>query len=98
MNTLGRSVSGWWDSRNNALYLERLVHAGSFDEPDEPAPDAPAAPAVGLLWRPLPFPRSAAAKARAASARDVARTRDAAPEPRGSRLIARAIRGRRDSG
>ncbi len=97
MNTPGRSVSGWWDSRNNALYLERLVHASSFGEPAEPAPEAPAAPAIGLLWRPLAFPKSAVAKVRAASAQDVARPRDAAPEPRRS-LIARTIRGRHDPG
>jgi hypothetical protein len=75
METPGRTVSGWWDSHNNALYLERLVHPSTADENAGDRKDASAKPAFSLLWRPISFPKSAAAKARAARADDV-------PQPR----------------
>lgn len=56
MNTPGRTVSGWWDCRNNALYLERLVHQGKA-EPKADAVVETAAPALGLLWRPVSLPK-----------------------------------------
>jgi hypothetical protein len=80
MNTPGRAVSGWWDSHNNALYLEKLVHQSDADEKSDKAELESAKPALSLLWRPIPFPRTAASKAREARARAVPRPRGASPE------------------
>ena len=81
MNTPGRTVSGWWDCRNNALYLERLVHHAPPDEKAKDGDEPPASPAFSLLWRRISFPKSAAAKARAARSEDVPRPREGASEP-----------------
>ncbi len=80
MNTPGRAVSGWWDSHNNAFYLEKLVHQSDADEKSDSARPDSAKPALGVLWRPISFPRSAAAKARGARAQAVPRPRPASPE------------------
>jgi len=96
MNTPGRAVSGWWDCHNNAFYLERLVRGNAPSEPQESAPSEKAEPAIGLLWRPISFPKSAAAKARAARADAVPRPREGAAHPSTSG-ITRGFRGRRDA-
>lgn len=95
MNTPGRAVSGWWDSHNNAFYLERLVRGGGAQERPESERDGNDQPVVGLLWRPISFPKSAAAKARAARADAVPRPREGADDVPTSRN-ARSNRGRRD--
>jgi hypothetical protein len=97
MSTPGRTVSGWWDFHNNAFHLERLVRGSAVQEPAETRPNRNAGPAIGLLWRPISFPKSASAKARAARADAIPRPREGARDPRSSR-IARTIRGRRDPG
>jgi hypothetical protein len=68
VNTPGRTVSSWWDRHNNAFYLERLVSGSTAPEEPESRSSANERPAIGLLWRPISFPRSASAKARAARA------------------------------
>ena len=80
MNMPGRAVSGWWDSHNNAFYLEKLVHQSDADEKSDGAEPESAKPALGLLWRPISFPRTAASKARVARAQDVPRPRQASSE------------------
>ncbi len=81
MGTPGNIVSGWWDCHNSAFYLDRLVHQSSADEIAEARDEAPETPALSLLWRPIPFPKSAAAKQRAALKQDVPRPRGADPKP-----------------
>jgi hypothetical protein len=80
MNTPGRAASGWWDSHNNALYLEKLVHQSDADEKSDGAEPESAKPALSLLWRPISFPRTAASKAREVRARAVPLPREATAE------------------
>jgi hypothetical protein len=97
MNTPGRSVGGWWNCHNNAFYLEKLVRGSNAEEEPQAPREERDSPLIGLLWRPISFPKSPSAKARAARA-------DAIPQPRKEpssqrpSLIARTIGGHRDRG
>jgi hypothetical protein len=73
MSTPGRTVSGWWACHNNAVCLERLVRGRSAQEQPETRRNGNAEPAISLLWRPISFPKSPSAKARAARAEDSVR-------------------------
>jgi hypothetical protein len=95
MNAPGRTVSGWWNCHNNAFYLDRLVRGSTAPEPVETRPEANVAPAIGLLWRPISFRKSASEKVRAARADALARPREAVADPARSRIDG-TIRGRRD--
>jgi hypothetical protein len=83
MNSPGRTVSSWWDCRNNALYLERLVRQGAPEENVGVQVETAKTPVFGLLWRPISFPKSASAKARTAKAQDVPRPREAGAQVSG---------------
>jgi hypothetical protein len=80
MNAPGRAVGGWWDSHNNAFYLEKLVHQSAADDQPDGAESESTKPALSLLWRPISFPRTAASKARGVRARSVPLPREASPE------------------
>ena len=95
MNTPGRTVTGWWDCHNNAFYLERLVRGSAEQEPPKTLSEERREPTLGLLWRPISFPKSAAAKAREARGDAVPRPREGAGDA-GSSRSGRGIRRRRD--
>jgi hypothetical protein len=81
MKTPGRTVSSWWDCHNNAFYLERLVRGNTAQEKPETRRTGNGEPAIGLLWRPISFPKSGSAKARAARADAIPRPREEAADP-----------------
>jgi hypothetical protein len=93
MNTPGRTVTGWWNCHNNAFYLERMVRGGAAEEAAQPSPQPNTEPVLGLLWRPISFPKSASAKARMARAAAAPPSREGTPDS-GSMAVLRGIRGR----
>jgi hypothetical protein len=95
MNRPGRTVSGWWDRHNNAVYLETLVRGRRSDEKGKPAPKPPEDAPLGLLWRPITFRKSASSKGRETRAETIPQPRESAPSGRRSR-IAGTIRSARD--
>ncbi len=97
MNTPGRTVTGWWNCHNNAFYLERLVRRSAAEEPPESRLEANAEPVLGLLWRPISFPKSASARARLARVAAVPPPREGAGDASSSDA-GRGIGGRRDRG